>query len=216
MMPSDKGKYGGHGKRGWDTYKYEKMGGWNRAQDQQKRKAQLEASKPKTDKVTGYDHQKSANWQSLGTSSSTTQSLGAWGRKDTLAGVRSEEAVVKPEVTKMTMEVISSKGKVMVDEATFMDQGRTSQLPTGPKKFKSQTVALPSSRPALTRNLTSVQKSNDAWSDDEDDYHCSTKSFGTRKGPLVIPGLMNQVSHTDFDADMTEMEDWEADQAEYA
>ena len=65
--------------------------------------------------------------------------------------VRSEEAVVKPEVTKMTMEVISSKGKgkgkgkddAFTDEAAFMDQGRASQLPTGPKKFKSQVAHLP-------------------------------------------------------------------------
>ena len=148
MTASAKGKYGGVGPRGWDTFKYEKMGVWNRAQDQQKRKAQLEASKPKPGKVSSYDHQKT-NWQTLGSSSSTTttQSLGVWGRKDTLAGVRSEEAVVKPEVAKMTMEVISSKGKgkddAFTDEAAFMDQGRASQLPTGPKKFKSQVAHLP-------------------------------------------------------------------------
>ena len=156
MTSSAKGKYGGLGKRGWDTFKYEKMGVWNRAQDQQKHKMMLEASKPKPKpgKVAGYDHQKT-NWQSLGSSSSTTptQSLGVWGRKDTLAGVRSEEAVVKPEVAKMTMEVISSKGKgkgkgkgnddAFTDEAAFMDQGRASQLPTGPKKFKSQVSHLP-------------------------------------------------------------------------
>jgi hypothetical protein len=216
MTASAKGKYGGLGPRGWATFKYEKMGEWNRAQDQQKRNVMMEASKPKDQPTqTGsFSHGDSDNWKSLGSVPVATQSLGAWGKKEALEGVRQEEAVVKPEVVKPTMEFISkSKGDDHKDEAAFMDQGRASKLPTGPKKFKSQTVvqAPPRPAPGLSRSYTCVPKSTDAWSDDEDadeSYLSKDKTFSVRKGPLMIPGMMNHGPH--------DMDDWEADQAEYA
>jgi hypothetical protein len=190
------------------------MGNWNRAQDQQKREAMMEASKPKAKPTQAgrFRHGDSDNWKSLGSAPVATTSLGAWGQKEALEGVRQEEAVVKHEEIKPTMEVISkSKGDDLKDEASFMDLGRASKLPTGPKKFKSQTVvqAPPRPAPGLTRTYTSVPKSTDAWSDDEDEtYGSMDKTFSVRKGPLMIPGMMSHAPH--------DMDDWEADQTEYA
>ncbi len=185
LSASERAKYG-TGKRGWEYYKYQKMGEYNRQCDKTKRQAALENLKPTKGMVYNQAQLDATDFpQQLAPSSEPK--LGAWGNSKALEGVRQEEAVVKPkeELKKPAMPVLkrSMTSQVTPDEldkdkeaGQGKDEKLLAKLPKGPgKRFKSKTIVMDPNahpRPKLSRALTVEETgtpvlADGAWSDDE-------------------------------------------------
>ncbi len=218
LSASERAKYG-TGKRGWEYYKYQKMGEWNRDQDKQKHQAALLAAAPKPKTQASYQHDQT--WAALGKGEGSSISLGVWGQAETMDGVRGEAPVAKPVDEAPQMEVIQSKPQE--EEQTTEETVAPPAAQPKKKKFHSNNLnqlvstraAALQSKPALRRSFTVEQTGNDAWSDDEDcDCNCGDFSAAARKGPLMLPGMMTSVSDLgQFDGDL---ESWDADTSTYA